>query len=365
MKVVLLAPSNVAGGAERVLTSLANQFATKEIETWFIQFDVDSQFYSLDKSVHKIALGINAGNRKGLKKWVLFPKYFFSLRKSLKEIKPDIVISFLFLTNIVGMISCKSLSIPIILSERNDPSEYSKKIKIVMKFVYPWANGFVCQSVVVKEYLKRYYGIKNAVVIANPLNDVQVGESKKEKKDIVLAMGRFVAQKNFGFLIDAFADVAKEFPSYSLMIFGEGVLRKELEEQVKKYNLEERIKLPGTMKNAIKLNNDAKVFVLSSKFEGYPNVLAEAMANGIICIAADVASGTVRELITHGENGFIYPVDDKRKLVELLKTVMSSQVDVCRISEKATMLYEKINIEKIADEWIKYIDACKSDGENR
>lgn len=356
MKVVFLTPSNVAGGAERVLTSLANQFAKSEVDTYLVQFDKDSDFYSLDKAAHKVSLGIDARNRKGFRKRMLFPEYFLHLKRTLQQINPDVVISFLFLTNVVGVICCKSLKIPIILSERNDPNEYSGKQKMVMRLLYPFANGFVCQSNTVKEYIHKRYGIKNAAVIANPLNCMQVGQIKPEKKDAVIAVGRLIPQKNFELLIDSFAEVANDFPSYSLTIFGEGPLRKELEEQVKSFGLEERIKLPGIIKDAIKINNDAKIFVLSSKFEGYPNVLAEAMANGMICIASDVASGTVRQLISNGVNGFIYPVGDQDALVELLRTTMCSEEDFCVIGDNAARLFDTIRIDRIAKQWIDYVE---------
>lgn len=355
MKVVFLIPSNVAGGAERVLTSLANQFANAKHDIWLIQFDSESDFYSLDESVHIVCFGIDAGTRKGLKKWMLFPEYYLSLKRVLRQVNPDAVVSFLFLTNVVGLLCCKKLKIPIVLSERNDPNEYGSKQKTVMKLLYPHADGFVCQSEIIKEYIHEWYGIGNATVIANPLNRSQVGLIKKEKRNAIIAVGRLIPQKNFALLVDSFAEVADEFPSYSLTIYGEGPLREDLESQIKEYGLEKRIKLPGTIKEAIKLNNDAKIFVLSSKFEGYPNVLAEAMANGLLCIASDVASGTARQLITHGENGFLFPVGDKDALVSLLRSVMSCQIDDYEIAKRATEIYGTTSIEQIADQWFEYL----------
>lgn len=355
-KIALLTPSNVAGGAERVLTSLANQFAAIGIDTYFIQFDYESEFYSLNRNVKKIKIGVNSEGKKGLTKWLLFPKYYYGLNKKLEKIKPDAVISFLFLTNVIAAACCKRLHIPLILSERNDPDEYGTKEKKVMKLLYPLATGFVCQSDIIKSLVEERYSIKNATVIANPLNKTQVAATKKDKIDKIMSVGRLIPQKNFGLLIDAFSDFVKEYPQYRLVIFGEGPLRGELEEQIKKLGIRDRVELPGIVKDAIKINNDARLFILSSRFEGYPNVLAEAMANGIICIASDVASGTVRQLITHEENGYIYPVGDKEKMLACMKNAMMNSNRLDDMSSRAQKIYERTSIESIANEWLCYVD---------
>ena len=358
VRIALLIPGNVAGGAERVLTSLANQFIELNIDTWFIQFDTDSDFYNISDNVHKVALQIEAGGNKGFYKWMLFPRYFFSLKKVLRQVQPDVIISFLFITNVVGIICCKLLGIPIIISERNDPNQYIKKQKLVMNLLYPFVDGFVCQSDVVKDIINDKYKIKNATVIANPSNNSQVGVYQIDKKDLIIAVGRLVPQKNFSFLIDCFAEIAGEYPTYKLVIYGDGPLRNDLEDQIRYYGLNERIKLPGTIKDAIRINNNARIFVLSSKFEGYPNVLVEAMSNGLVCIASDVASGTVRQLIEHGVNGFIYPVDDKKNLVKLFRYTMESKNELSEISMNAKKIYNQLSIEKITNEWIVYIENC-------
>lgn len=356
MKTVFLIPSNVAGGAERVMTTLANKFADNKNETWLIQFDINTNFYDINDNVNKISLNVETGNIKGLKKWLYFPMYYKRLKVHLKKINPDVVISFLFLTNIVGVFCCKKLHIPIILSERNDPREYGNKQKKVMKYVYPKSNGFVCQSNVVKEYIEEEYGIENSVVIENPLNENQVGKINDKKDNQIISVGRLIPQKNFGLLIDAFEEVTSDMPEFKLTIYGEGFLREELENKIKKLGLNKKVSLPGNKKDVIKINNKAKIFVLSSDFEGYPNVLAEAMANGLVCIASDVPSGTTRQIIKHGVNGFLYKVNDKEALSELLLNVMKMADEDCKkITEEAVKIYEKTNIDIIYEIWTNYI----------
>lgn len=362
MKIALLIPSNIAGGAERVLTSLANQFAREEIATYFISFEKGNEFYKIDKRVHKRSLAVFSGNSKGLKKYRLFPKYYKELMSVMTKINPDIVVSFLFLTNVIGIACCNRLHIPIIISERNDPNEYSKKQRIIMKLFYPKVNGFVCQSDVINTWVRKTYRITNAVTIINPLNKHQFGEIKDIKQDKIISVGRLVPQKNYELLIDAFAVITQEYPNIDLEIYGEGFLRQKLENRIKKYGLEKKVVLPGVEKDVIKRHNDARLFVLTSKYEGYPNVVAEAIANGIICVAPDVASGTVKQIIKNGENGYLFKVDDKEELIKCMKKSLDSEVDLKKLKLNAQNIYNISSIELIASKWLNYIKEIIKEG---
>lgn len=355
MKVVLLTPSNIAGGAERVLSSLANQFAASKLDTWFIQFDKNSNFYNIEEGVHKAALEIEAGDRRGISKWILFPEYYNSLKRMLQKIEPDVVISFLFLTNVVGVICCRNLKIPIILSERNDPGKYNTVQKKIMNLIYPKCNGMVCQSAVVADRCKKDYKIRSITVISNPITKDQVGEYIPNKTDNILAVGRFIPQKNFRLLIDAFSEIIHKYPSKTLTIYGDGPLRSELENLIVEKALEDKIFLPGIESNPIKRHSDSCLFIMSSKFEGYPNVLAEAMANGMTCIAPNVPTGTINEMISHGVNGYIYPVDSKEQLITCINRALSNKEESESITKEAREIYKKIMIDNISGNWIEFI----------
>lgn len=356
LRICILIPNNVAGGAERVLTTLSNQFAKMNQDVYLISFDEnDQKFYEINPDVHVENLCINSQGKHGAMKWIMIGKYYKALLKVIKRIAPDVVISFLFITNIVGGLCCRRLHIPIVLSERNDPKEYSIAQKKAMRIVYPWANGFVCQSHVVKDTIEKIYNIHNALVISNPLNETQVSTLMKTKTDRIIAAGRFVPQKDFKLLIDAFSELTADYPNYRLSIYGDGYLRDELEKQIKDLGLQDVVELPGIIKDAIKVNNDAKIFVLSSRFEGYPNVLVEAMANGLICIASDVASGTVRTLIQEGKNGFIFPVGDKDALITCMRTAMDDSKNFSEMIYHARKIIDKTSVDKIANMWLDYL----------
>lgn len=355
MRVAFLTPSNIAGGAERVLSILANAFSDRGIETYFICFDEDSKFYNLNSNIFEIYLGINSKSKRGVLKYALFYQYYRRIKEKLVSIKPDIVISFLFLTNTVGIACCKKLGIPIILSERNDPTRYSLKQKILMKIFYDKADGFVCQSKIVKNFMEKVYGIKNAVVIANPITNEQIGEPCLAKQKKIISVGRLIEQKNHTVLIKAFSKVSDMFPKYKLYIYGEGELRNKLNSLIKETGLEEKVFLPGVGKEILKNNNDAQLFILPSNYEGFPNVLIEAMCNGIPSIASDVKSGTVREIINE-KNGFTFPPGDVNALANLIMISLKNLEILNSMGSNGLKLIEEYSVDRIIDKWIKYIN---------
>lgn len=356
MRVAFLLPNNVAGGAERVLLSIANKMALDGDNVSLVLFDGNPQFYHIGEGIQVVDLGIDLNKEHGIQRYLSYAKYKRKLQLALSQVKPDIVISFLFITNLVALSTCKQLRIPIIISERNDPTRYPVFRKLLMKLTYRKANGFVCQSATIQMLMSNQYGIKESIVIPNPITQDQIGKKTTQKKHEIIAVGRLIPQKNFRMLISAFVQIGEEIPDYTLTIYGEGPLRKELEQQIRDAGYEERIKMPGIEKDAIKKHNDASIFILSSDFEGYPNVLAEAMANGLVCIATDVASGTVREMITNGLNGYIVPVNNEESMSkEILKVIRSSDL-MCRVSKEATKITEQISIESVLKQWKDYVN---------
>ncbi len=365
-KVMFLIPDNVAGGAERVMTSLCSEFSRRNIDTYFMTFDSESNFYPLDEKVK--VLRLNAGTKKmgKLEKYLKIP--FIELKRKkrmkqfMKEIRPDVVISFMFMTNLIGWKCCRELGIPIILSERNDPLRYGKKKRKIMKYVYSRADGFVCQSDVVKQICEENYGLDNIVVIYNPIGDDQVETAPVvERKKNIITVGRMIPQKNQAMLIRAFSKLPEEYSDYTLTIYGEGPLRNELEKLVSELDLESRVSLPGVEKNAIKNHRDAALFVLPSDFEGYPNVLAEAMSNGLVSISSDFPSGTAQMMIEEAKNGYLFSVGNEEELVQTIIKALSDEKNYQEIQKECVKLFDQTRLSKIADRWLAYIERVKEE----
>lgn len=358
-KIMFLLPSNVAGGAERVMISLANEFAEIGIEVYLIIFDRDSVFYPVHKA-KEIHLGFDAMKSGGGRKYIQFPLCCRTLKKWMKKFQPDIVISFAYITSLIGYLCCKQLNIPFIVSERTDPIRYRKLHSLTMKKIYPKISGFVYQTYAIRNRYASEFGIKNSIVIPNPITPEQVGEKKDCKKREIITAGRLIPEKNHMLLIDAFAKLdGKE--EYKLVIYGEGALRNELETRIHTLGLTDRILLPGVEFNALKNHNDAELFVLSSNVEGYPNALIEAMANGIPCIAADVPSGVMREIIQDRVNGYLFKAGDAESLTACMHDAIKNPLLREKISKQALNDIDDLMIGKIACKWIDYMNLIAGD----
>lgn len=162
-------------------------------------------------------------------------------------------------------------------------------------------------------------------------------------------------QKNHKELIGVFSKLEKKYDTYKLYIYGEGPLKNELLNQIKELNLEDKVILPGVEKEVIKNNRDAKLFILPSKFEGYPNVLVEAMANGIISISNKFPTGSAEDIIEDGKNGFLFELSKENDLYKKIDYCLSNYENIKSIEKEAKKIYNKTEINYISNEWIEYI----------
>jgi len=235
----------------------------------------------------------------------------------------------------------KKIGGKVIYSERGDPGdkEYRGALGIVRKIVLPRIDGFVFQSKGAQSYFDKKIQ-KRSIVISNPV--FIKGEPyprEKERRKAIVTVGRLHPQKNQKLLIDAFGAIAEKIPEYILEIYGEGELKDELQERINRLGLSKRVFLKGTSKDIHKFINSARLFVLSSDYEGLPNTLLEAMALGIPCISTDCRPGGARELIEDGKNGIIVPTNDMERLSTEIEEMIKK--DSKEISEYSRLAQEK------------------------
>jgi len=244
----------------------------------------------------------------------------------------------------------------IIASERVDPATYGARMQKMLKHYAKRADGFVFQT----EDARAWYGdaVKNcrAEVIPNAINPDfirprYVGERIKR----VVAAGRMTTQKNFALLINAFSKVANEFPEYMLTIFGEGPERQNLEAQIKKLGIEDRVSMPGHTDHMPEELEKSSLYVLSSDFEGMPNALMEGMAVGLPCISTDCPCGGPKFLIQDGKNGILVPVGDVDKMAEAMKALLIDEEKRNALGKEAATVQERLAPEKIYKQWEEFI----------
>jgi glycosyltransferase involved in cell wall biosynthesis len=242
------------------------------------------------------------------------------------------------------------MDVPVIISERVDPT--------VWRDIQPWqamrditlrfANVVVSQTLTVADVMKRIVG-ERSVAIANPVPAAPPCERRKSGTRLV-SCGRLTESKGFDRLIEAFHLLSGNFPAWSLTIAGEGELRPKLETLIAEFGLSGRVSLPGAFRDSREVFEEADIFVLSSRYEGFPNVLTEAMAYGIPVVSFDCRSGPA-EIIRNDFDGFLVPAGDVAALAGTLERLMSDEAIRLRVGRNAVHVSERFSMSRILYQW--------------
>lgn len=329
------------GGAERVTIYLAEYFANNGFNTYIITDEQKSKEYILPENVSRLNL-----------KKDKFIKRIKKLRKILLEMDIDLMVTMNTYLTPVAFFSANNLKTKIVVSERNSPQNFSgkKTTKFISEFLLKYIDGYVFQT---KEVEKYYDWLSNPkVVIPNPLFIEEIPEpfdGNRSKK--IVNVGRLHKQKNHRLLIKSFSKIANKYPDYELHIYGEGPERDNLKHLITELQLENTVKLLGSYDDVLTRINNSSLFILSSDFEGMPNVLIEAMAIGLPVIATDCPGGGPRELIDNRVNGILTTVNNADELAMNIEEVLNNDLLRAKISSNAVNIKDKLNSNKIGAEW--------------
>jgi glycosyltransferase involved in cell wall biosynthesis len=357
-RLTLVISSLGSGGAERVMGLLAGHWAGQGLDVTLITLSSRStDFFPLDERVQRIDLDLlkaSAGPSDALhNNW----NRFSSLRSAIRESKPDAVLSFTDATNVLVLLATRGLGVRVVVSERIDPRYHriGRGWELLRKLTYRHADTLVVQTEAVRAWGEQMVRPGRVAVISNPvLVKPSHGEAPPNRSRTIAAMGRLDPQKGFDLLVQAFAQVAAGFPEWALVIYGEGAERGRLEHLVREYKLGNRVRFPGRTTKPHDELSQAQVFVLSSRYEGFPNALLEAMACGCAVVSFDCPSGP-GELIQHGVNGILVPPGDVEALADALRK-MCSHESFCRgLGAEATKVSERFSMERISDEWMRVL----------
>lgn len=355
MKILFNLGSMAKGGAERVVANLSDYFIRNGNEVSIVTTIKKRSYYELNEKVELYGLDDIKRGRNFLTKNLIRIK---RLNEIVKLKKPDIILSFLPEPSYrMLLLKLCNRKLKVIVSVRNDPKIEYKSIRnrIVMKLLYPLADGFVFQTDEAKEYFNNKIQ-NNSIVIPNPLGKQFVNAKINNKKEkIIISVGRLEPQKNQKMLIKAFANIADEIPEYKLIIYGEGTLRRDLEMLIVQEELEDRVLLPGSIDNIIDELNKAEVFVLSSDYEGMPNALMEAMAMGLPCISTDCPCGGPKYLFGEEKKGILVKPNDISDLSSKMKYLLNNEQEKNNLSKNAIKIREVLNPDRIQMIWEKYI----------
>lgn len=367
MQLTLVISSLSSGGAERVMSIMANYWASKSSD-WnitLLTFDDGSQppFYDLDERIFHIPLGIAKDSPNMMAGLWNNLKSIKKLRVAISKSQPDAVISFMNQVNILTLLAMQGLNIPVIISERTVPAYAPISIiwKILSKIIYPIADHIVVQTKEVSDYFPELWQNKISV-IPNPVllpKLLEIPSQKLLPKYSIIATGRLSKEKNFPLLLKAFATISQSYPEWSLIILGEGSLRSELELLCNQLNIANLVHFPGRVKNPYQYLQQADLFVMSSSFEGFPNALCEAMACGLPVISTDCPSGP-RQIIRDNLDGILVPNNNVDALAKAIVDLISDEKKRQRLGDAAKEITERFNLDKIMKMWEKLLKEITS-----
>lgn len=351
-----------SGGAERVISVLANNFVS-DWKVKIIPIYKDVVKYNLRDKVEYSPIRIS-DDKKGIIRNIERIK---AIRKSIGNFKPDIIISFLTTVNIFTLLAVRKMRIPVIVSERSVPDceVQSKGLQIIRNYLYK--NIEDCHFVFQTEYVQSLFGekIKNrSRVIFNPLKDNLPGPFNGKRDKRIVCVARLEETKNIQMLLRAFQYFLKEKPDYILELYGEGVLCEKLSRLAESLNIGNNVIFKGFTRTIHSDILSAQMFVLPSNFEGISNAMIEALAIGIPVICTDCPAYGARLFIEDGVNGYLIPVGDEKMLLNRMKILSSHPEIADKFTNNAVKIREQLDSEIIANQWKDYmgeiIENCNS-----
>lgn len=343
------------GGAERVVMTLANQL-NRSMEIVVLTDSVGSHEFQGEICFKRINLDYQVAASKAVR---AFRKvgYLYKMRQICLQERPDVIVSFSIECGLRIQTALKGTDIKQIITVRSNPAlDYvnEQQIDAIAKKL-SGIHGFVFQTSEQRDFFREEIREKSCVIF-NPLSEeFLVPPKTTEKQKEVITVGRMTKSKDHKMLLRAYDRLAAEFPEYRFLIYGDGELRKEMEEYRQTLEHKEQICFPGETQNVKECLNRAQVFVLSSSNEGMPNSLMEAMAMELPVVSTDCPCGGPKALIRSGENGYLVAVGDDKDMAAKVSELLLHPEKATEMGKRAGEVRKACSGERIAAEWEDYL----------
>jgi len=361
-KVFFLVPTLAGGGAERVMQNILRKLDMTVFQPSLILFERKTDLQE------ELPEGINIKVIKGDgNRWLVL----FRLIRLLRQDPPEVLLSFLWYPNalsiLASLVSGKRMKV--VVSERVSTFDLGMDIenilrKCVIRWLYPKADLIIVPARAMANDISASSGSR-VIVIHNPVDIPHVRTLSEEKVDhpwfagdipMIIGIGRLEHQKGFDYLIRAVALLRENGVRCRLVILGEGSERSHLDSLIVQCGLRETATLIGFQQNPYKYLARSTVFALSSLYEGFPNVLLEALCLGVPSIATRCPTGP-EEIITDGVDGILVPPGDEKALAEAIKRVLSDEDLRKKLSESGKKRAEDFRVEKIIRQYEDVIES--------
>ena len=352
------------GGAERVMVDLCRFLndAGRDVTLLTLSGN-DTDAYQVPPGVHRERMEIRKEAHS------LFDSLRFSLhhlramRGRIVSLRPDIVVSFVEQTNVRVIACLLGTRIPVVVSERVHPGSHkiAQTWNWGRRLLYRRSVAVVVQTEAIAEWFSKSIRTSRLVVIPNAVRSSDSFPSLRSVEQTslngpyVLAVGRLVHQKGFDLLIEAFRRSELAQLGWKLVILGEGDQRPALIQQAKAAGIYHALQMPGHVDNVGPWLEKAEIFALSSRYEGFPNALIEAMQLGRAVVSFDCPSGP-SDVIQHGQNGLLVPAEDVDALASALERLGHDHALRLRLGSAATGVNERFSQVEIYGRWLRLID---------
>ncbi|MBA4759681.1 glycosyltransferase family 4 protein [Sphingosinicella sp.] len=357
MNVMIVIPSLEGGGAERAFVNLSSHFRAKGWNVTIATFGSSHlDAYQLDQGVQRIELGLFITSRNPVIGALLSLCRVFRIRNAIKSLRPDIVVGVMPAAGILSILATVSTKIPVIVAERSHPGAILLPMhwRVLRKLLYRYANAVTVQTEAAAVWIRSVCKMERVEVIPNachwPVADSPPFVPIPDGNKICLAAGRFGPEKGFDLLLEAWGRISYRFPDWRLAIAGTGEQYRSIQQRVFELGLENQVSLPGRVGNMAMWYARAEMFVLSSRFEGFPNVLVEALASGCAAVAYDCLAGPA-DIVRNGIDGILVRPGEVEELANAMEKLMANPDLLARYRAAAPDIISRLSVDQVYDRW--------------
>ncbi|WP_405332236.1 glycosyltransferase [Fibrobacter sp.] len=352
MKILFVIHDMVLGGAGKQLAMTANGLSLMGHQIFVYTYCDNKLFHQLSKNVVYIPQNPLPQSK--------FAEYLLSVRnvrKQLKLIKPDIVVSWrsnaAFFVNLAAL----GLNVKTVFTERNDPYKVTSLAIKIASFFSEFSTGAVFQLENIRKYYKRLYN--KSIVIPNPIHvdhDLSTCSDYSKRENIIVHVGRmYIPQKRQDIMLSAFQIFLRTHPNYKLYFLGDGEDFDTVKHLANEMGLGEKVYFWGSIKNVLEIIKNTKILVSTSDFEGIPNVILEAFVVGLPVVATDCTPGGARFLLGNNENGLLAPIGNVQKIAKQMQRIVDDENLAQSFISKGRAKLNDFRPETIFAKWDEYL----------
>jgi len=355
-RIAIVIHSLKIGGMERVASLLANQFT--EYKGITVHIILIGRKRKVDYQVSdEVPVHIPDFPFDNSKRLFHTGKTMLFLRKEVKEIDPDVILSFGEMWNNLVLLSLRATKYPVYVADRSKPGKDLGKLhNFLRNNLYPKAAGYIAQTEKAKEVCIERGWNDNIAVIGNPIQPIPENKNVK-RENVVLFVGRLIKTKHVDRLIRMFHEVRQ--PGWRLEIVGgdaKGLsLSQEYQNLIEQLGAVDYISLEGEQKDVASYYNRSKIFAFTSSSEGFPNVIGEALSAGLPVVAYDCVAGP-SDMIEEGQNGYLVPVHNEQLFKKKLSVLMANEKERFEMSKNARGSIDCFVQDNISDSFFKFIN---------